>query len=91
MPFLSTSITVGTALAVGLGAAAVGTGIYALAGGFDSDEGPSDSRVDVTGTGRLTGEEATKAAKKKAFRAGIIHTSPTGLEEKGKTSSAKLR
>jgi len=76
-----------TALAVGVGAAA-----YGAAGGFSGGQsGPSiDSRVS-SATGGLSTQEAQTAAKKRAFRSGVLFTSPTGLDNEGKTSSAKLR
>jgi len=39
----------------------------------------------------LADEEAQSAAKKRAYRSGVMFTSPTGLENQGQTSSAKLR
>ena len=39
----------------------------------------------------LADEEAQSAAKKRAYRSGVMFTSPTGLESQGNTSSAKLR
>lgn len=99
--FTSIGLAIGasaaTAFAVGAGATAltlgaVGVGAYALAGGFDSDQPGGDSRVDsALETGKLTDAEARSSAKKKAYRAGIIHTTPTGLDSEPKTSSAKLK
>lgn len=84
-----------TAFSVGVGAtaiaAAVGVGAFAAAGGFDSDSSVDERVQAATGTGQLTAEEAYKAAKKRAYRAGILHTSPTGLDNQPKTSSAKLK
>ena len=39
----------------------------------------------------LADEAAQTAAKKRAYRSGVMFTSPTGLENQGNTSSAKLR
>lgn len=79
-----------TALAVGVGAAA-----YGAAGGFDGgDEGsapaPVDSRISEA-TGEITEAEAQTAAKKRAYRSGVLFTSPTGLNQESPTSSSKLR
>jgi len=100
--FTSIGLAVGagaaSAFAVGVGttaiAAAVGVGAYAAGGGFGGTDnvGSVDSRVEAaTGTGALTKEEATSTAKKRAYRAGIISTSPTGLDTQPSTSSAKLK
>jgi len=75
-----------TALAVGAGAAAFGA-----AGGFDSDAGGDTRVVPSVETGALSEEEAQTQAKKRAFRSGVLFTSPTGLDSEPKTSSAKLR
>lgn len=97
---LALGATAVTATAVGIGATALavgaGVGAYALAGGFDStqgaSQGPIDSRVSAaTDTGALTEAEAQTAAKKRAFRSGVLFTSPTGLDTDPRTSSAKLR
>ena len=88
-----------SALAVGVGATAltagaIGVGAYAAGGGFGGTDnvGSVDSRVEAaTGTGALTKEEATSTAKKRAYRAGIISTSPTGLDTQPSTSSVKLK
>lgn len=71
--------------------AAVGVGAFAAGGGFDA---PSDTRISaptITDTGALTAQQATTAAKKRAFRTGVLFTSPTGLDSTGKVASAKLR
>ena len=88
--------TAASAFAVGVGATAiataVGVGAYAAGGGFDSKGGGADDRVSAaTGTGKLTAAEAKTAAKKKAYRAGVITTSPTGLDSNPNTSTAKLK
>ena len=41
--------------------------------------------------GGLADDEAQSRAKKRAYRSGVMFTSPTGLENQGSTSSAKLR
>jgi hypothetical protein len=93
---ITASATV-TAFGVGavvVGALAVGAAGYALAGGFDSnDGGGGDSRIQAaaSGTGQLTPAEAKTASKKRAYRKGILFTSPTGLDSKENTSSAKLK
>ena len=92
---LALGATAATAFSVGaaatVGAIAIGAGAYALGGGFDSKSGGSvDSRVSAA-TGQLTEAEAQSAAKKRAFRSGVLFTSPTGLDADAKTSSAKLR
>ncbi len=92
---LALGATAATAFGVGVGATAlavgVGAGAVALSGGFDSGGGPSvDSRVQ-TATGEVTEAEAQTAAKKRAFRSGVLFTSPTGLDSDPRTSSAKLR
>lgn len=84
-----------TAFSVGVGATALavgaGVGAYALGGGFSSKDNV-DSRVEAaTGTGALTEAEAASAAKKRAYRSGILHTTPTGLDKNSDTSSVKLR
>jgi len=83
-----------TAFSVGVGATAlataVGVGAYAAGGGFNQSSG--DSRIEAaTGTGALTPDEARATAKKRAYRAGVINTSATGLETKSSTSQAKLK
>ena len=87
----------GTALSVGIGATAVAAGVgaaaYGAAGGFDSKPGESpeiDNRVSEA-TGALTEAEAQTASKKRAYRSGVLFTSPTGLNSDARTSSAKLR
>ena len=88
--------TAASAFAVGVGATAlavgVGVGAYALGGGFDSKSASADARIEAaTGTGALTADESQKIAKKKAYRAGIINTSPGGLDSEPNTSTAKLK
>ena len=87
----ATALAVGTAATIG--ATAIGVGAYAAGGGFDSKKSSAvDSRVEsVVGTGELTEAEAQTAAKKRAFRSGVLFTSPTGLDSDPRTSSAKLR
>ncbi len=90
----SAAIAAGTsAFGVGVGASALalGTaaGAVALTGGFDGDKGVLDTRVGMTGA--LSAAEAQTIAKKRAFRSGVLFTSPTGLDGPGRTSSAKLR
>jgi len=82
-----------TAFSVGVGATAVAAGAgvaaYGAAGGFDSKSG--DSRVQVsTDTGTLTDEEAMTDARKRAYRSGILFTSPTGTGSNPETASARL-
>lgn len=89
----SAAIAAGTsAFGVGVGASALAlgaaTGAVALTGGFDGDEGALDTRV---GMDILSASEAQTIAKKRAFRSGVLFTSPTGLDTPGRTSSAKLR
>jgi len=92
---LAIGASAATAFAVGVGAtaigAAVGVGAYAAGGGFDSKDGGGDSRVDVGGTGALSSSEARSKSQKRAYRSGILFTSPGGMENAPKTSSAKLR
>ena len=79
--------------AVGIGAA-IGSEVFAVTGGFDSSGKAMhhpDNRVASTGTGKITEAEAQTAAKKRAFRSGVLYTSPTGLDTDTPTSSAKLR
>jgi len=70
--------------------AAVGIGAFAAGGGFDA---PSDTRLSAPSvdTGALTAAESQTAAKRRAFRSGVLFTSPTGLDSTGKVASAKLR
>ena len=100
MPVFTTIGTVlgasaATAFSVGLGATAlataVGVGAYAVGGGFDSRSSVDDRVGAATGTGKLTAEEARTTAKKKAYRSGVINTSPTGLDSNPNTSTAKLK
>jgi len=80
------------ATAAGIAATAVvAAGAYAAGGGFSDDApDPVDNRISAQ-TGQLTEAEAQTQAKKRAYRSGVLYTSPTGLDEAGKTSSAKLR
>lgn len=94
---LAIGATAATAFGVGVGATAlavgVGAGAVALSGGFGTGNNPSqsvDSRVQAA-TGEITEAEAQTAAKKRAFRSGVLFTSPTGLDSDPRTSSAKLR
>jgi len=92
--------TAATATAVGIGATAVAAGVGAVAyqagqgsgqdGSFDAPAvaQPAGPSADV---GALTEAEAQTAAKKRAFRSGVLFTSPTGLDSDPRTSSAKLR
>lgn len=81
------------AFATGLGATALVVGGAVAAGAVLGGDGDSvDSRIQAaTGTGELSEAEAQTAAKKRAFRSGVLFTSPTGLDEDPRTSSAKLR
>ena len=99
---LALGATSATALSVGLGATAlaggIGYGAYSIGKATKAAETSQasvidvpDTRIDEEDTGELTEEEAQTAAKKRLYRSGILFTSPTGLEEVGKTSSAKLR
>jgi hypothetical protein len=95
---LGLGATAATAFGVGVGATAlavgVGAGAVALSGGFDGGGGDRGSSVDSriqTATGEITEAEAQTAAKKRAFRSGVLFTSPTGLDQDPRTSSAKLR
>ncbi len=89
-----------TAAAIGVAAllAAASVGTVAATGGFDEDKGGEDNivmdtRVEeaLVETGALTEGEAQSTAKKRAFRSGVLFTSPTGLDSDPRTSSAKLR
>ena len=99
---LALGATSATALSVGLGATAlaggIGYGAYSLGKSSGAASAPArtvidvpDTRIDTEDTGEITVEEAQTAAKKRLYRSGILFTSPTGLEEAGRTSSAKLR
>jgi len=91
---LALGATAATATTVGLGATALAAGVGAAAFGASQLFGDTggDSRVSVsTNTGALTETEAQTAAKKRAFRSGVLFTSPTGLDNEPRTSSAKLR
>ena len=73
-------------------------GAVAVKSIFDSSDGGGGGGFDggariaaPTGTGALTESEAQTAAKKRAFRSGVLFTSPTGLGSEPRTSSAKLR
>ena len=76
-----------------LGVAVLLGGAVAVVASMGGGGGDSvDSRVQAaTGTGELSEAEAQTAAKKRAFRSGVLFTSPTGLDEDPRTSSAKLR
>jgi len=89
---LALGVSAAWAAAAGVAATAlVGAAGYAAAGGFSDDTpAPVDSRVSAA-TGELTEAEAQTQAKKRLYRSGVLFTSPTGLDETGKTSSAKLR
>lgn len=84
----------GAATIAGIGVAA-GVGALAFQAGQSSSVGESsvvDSRVSAaTDTGQITEAEAKTAARKRAFRSGVLFTSPTGLDSDPVTSSAKLR
>ncbi len=83
------------AFGVGLGATALGVaagvGGYMLGGGFDSKTSVDDRVAAATNTGALTTEEATSAAKKRAYRSGILFTSPQGITGEPTGVSAKLK
>jgi len=87
-----------TAFGIGVGATAIGAGIgtaaFAAGGGFDSPSEGIDGRISSAaseGTGAITAAEASTAAKKRAFRSGVLFTSPTGLDSDPTTTGAKLR
>ena len=84
-----------SAFATGLGATALGLGAaYAAGSMFGDDTGGDRSSIDtrMTGaTGALTSDEAQANAKKRAYRSGVLFTSPSGLGTDASTSSAKLR
>lgn len=92
---LAVGFTAAAAFAGGVAVAAVALGGAYLAGSAmagGGDGGSVDSRVEAaTGTGKITEAEAQTAAKKRAFRSGVLYTSPTGLDTDTPTSSAKLR
>ncbi len=82
-----------SAFAVGaIATAVVGYGAYSAGKAAGIGQGGDDARIQApAGTGEVTPAEAQTAAKKRAFRSGILFTSPGGLGEGTKTSSAKLR
>jgi len=95
---IGTALGVGAAAAFGAGigatvlATAVGIGGYALGGGFGDGSSSADARVEAaTGIGKLSEAESQTIAKKKAYRSGIITTSPSGLDTEAQTSTAKLK
>ena len=87
--------TTTAAFSVGLGAsvlaAGVGAAAYAAGGGFASKDSSSARLAAAIGTGGLSELQAQTASKKRAFRSGVLFTSPTGLDSDPRTSSAKLR
>lgn len=95
---LALGASAATAAGVGIGAAALATGAglaaYTAGGGFGDLMGGEDKPVDTriaSATGQLTEEEAQTAAKKRAYRSGVLFTSPTGLNSSSDTASAKLK
>ena len=56
--------------------------------GFDSRISPA---ADAAVAGRITEAEAKTAVKKRAFRSGVLFTSPTGLDSDSQVASAKLK
>ena len=92
---LALGASAGAAAAVGAGATALaGFGAYKLGSSQAKGIGDidiSDTRVSSPGTGKLSETEAQTLAKKRAFRSGVLFTSPTGLNSVPSTSSAKLR
>ena len=93
-----------TAIGVGLGlagtaATVAGVGVAATAGyaAYSAGAGGSDDNFNQSvpsvspDTGALSEAEAQTAAKKRAFRSGVLFTSPTGLDSDAATASAKLR
>ncbi len=79
-----------TAFTVGVGATALaaGVGMAASSMGAAGQDGRIESSV---GTGALSDDEISSAAKKRMFRSGVMFTSPTGLDNQPRTSSAKLK
>jgi hypothetical protein len=89
MPVFTSAIAGAIALTAGIGLAS-----YAAGGGFGDIMGGEDKAVDTriaSATGQLTEEEAQTAAKKRAYRSGVLFTSPTGLNSSADTASAKLK
>ena len=83
MPLLTTLALVGAGLAG-----------FGLAGGFSKDSRIGDLQMpqpSSAGTGQLTEAQAQAQSKKRAFRSGILFTSPTGLSQSPNTASTKLR
>jgi len=66
---------------------------YGLAGGFSKDSRIGDLQMPQpsSDTGQLTEAQAQAQSKKRAFRSGILFTSPTGLNQSPNTASTKLR
>jgi hypothetical protein len=95
--FTAIGATIGLAGAAattaGLGIAAAGAAAYAVgsAGKGSGQDGSYQPPAGPTDAGGLTEAEAQTAAKKRAFRSGVMFTSPTGLDSDPRTSSAKLR
>ena len=88
------SVSAATAVGIGVSAIAAGavTAAYAGSGGFSSKKSSGDARIAAAiGTGGLSELEAQTASKRRAFRSGVLFTSPTGLDSDPRTSSAKLR
>lgn len=79
-----------TAAGVGI-AAGVGTAVYSAGQGAGAQDGDFNLNVPDVGTGALTEAEAQTAAKKRAYRSGVLFTSPTGLDDSPDTASAKLK
>lgn len=90
MPVFTSAAIAWTVLAgvVGYGAYKVGQSVGVAQSATEADVRLAPAAED---TGKITSEEAQTAAKKRAFRSGVLFTSPVGLGEGTRTSSAKLR
>ena len=82
------------AFATGVAAAAVvGAGIHAAGvskGAAKASQAPGiDPRISEP-AGDISEAEAQTVAKKRAFRSGILFTSPTGLDRESSVAGAKL-
>lgn len=98
---------IGLALGASAGTAAFVTGVAATAvvgagavaygeskGAAAASRVPSFSGIDTRiaqDVGEVTEAEAQTVAKKRAYRSGVLFTSPVGLDSDARTSSAKLR
>lgn len=69
----------------------VGSAVVDMLSGGEKNEELSTPTITDEDTGVIREEEASRIAKLKAYRAGVLFTSTTGTGTEPTTSSAKLR